>query len=145
MTLHLIKLSVGVESIDHLARIQAERLKARRDQGLEPKLYHVTRMWPRRGKELLDGGSIYWVIKRAVRCRQRLLGFEETVNGRGQAACGLVLDPQIVPVEPRASRAFQGWRYLKDAEAPRDLQGDAAELGDLPPDMADELRGLGLI
>ena len=145
MTLHLIKLSVGVESIDHLADIQAARLQARRDQGEEPRLFHVTRMWPRREPELLDGGSIYWVIKRAIRCRQRLLGFEETMNSRGRPACALVLDPEIVPVEPRDSRAFQGWRYLAAGDAPKDLDGAGRQLTDLPPELADELRGLGLI
>jgi hypothetical protein len=145
MTLHLIKLSVGVESIDHLAQIQKARLEAQRGQGQTPRLYHITRMWPRRQKELLDGGSIYWVIKRAIRCRQRLLGLDETVNGRGQPACGLVLDPEIVPVRPRASRAFQGWRYLNAADAPADLSGGEAQMTDLPPEMADELRGLGLL
>lgn len=145
MTLHLIKLSVGVESIEHLAQIQRDRLRARREAGQKPRLYHVTRMWPRREAEVLDGGSIYWVIKRAVRCRQRLLAFDETVNGQGKPACGLVLDPEIVPVRPRASRAFQGWRYLTAADAPPDLDGNAGQLTDLPPELADELRGLGLI
>ncbi|MEQ8804481.1 MAG: DUF1489 family protein, partial [Rhodospirillales bacterium] len=83
MTLHLIKLSVGVESIEHLAQLQQARLQARREAGQEPRLYHITRMWPRREAEVLDGGSIYWVIKRAVRCRQRHLGLDETVNGPG--------------------------------------------------------------
>ena len=145
MTLHLIKLSVGVESIDHLAQLQQARLDARRQAGQEPKLYHITRMWPRRAKELLDGGSIYWVIKRAVRCRQRLLGFDETVNGRGQPACGLVLDPELIPVRPRDSRAFQGWRYLTAADAPPDLDEAGRQAVELPPEMADELRNLGLI
>lgn len=145
MTLHLIKLSVGVESIEHLAELQRARLDARRARGEAPRLYHITRMWPRREPEVLDGGSIYWVIKRAVRCRQRLLAFDETVNGQGQPACGLVLDPEIVPVRPRASRAFQGWRYLPDVDAPPDLTGAAGQLTDLPPELADELRGLGLI
>ncbi|PIW27030.1 MAG: DUF1489 domain-containing protein [Rhodospirillales bacterium CG15_BIG_FIL_POST_REV_8_21_14_020_66_15] len=145
MPLHLIKLCVGVESIEHLAQIQRARLKGRREAGEDARLYHVTRMWPRRQAELLDGGSIYWVIKRVLRCRQRLLGFDETVNGRGQPACGLVLDPEIVPVRPRASRAFQGWRYLTEADAPADMDGTAGQLTDLPPELADELRGLGLI
>lgn len=145
MTLHLIKLSVGVESIDHLAQLQRARLQARREQGQDPRLYHITRMWPRRQAELMEGGSIYWVIKRAVRCRQRLLGFDETVNGQGQPACGLVLDPEIVPVRPRASRAFQGWRYLNGTDAPPDLDAAGEQTADLPPELADELRGLGLI
>lgn len=145
MTLHLIKLSVGVESLDHLADLQRDRLAARRARGETPDLMHITRMWPRRQEELLDGGSLYWVIKGSVRCRQRLLGFAETVNGRGQPACGLVLDPELVAVAPRSFRAFQGWRYLAPADAPRDLARNGAQDADLPPEMAEELRGLGLI
>lgn len=145
MTLHLIKLSVGVESIEHLAALQQARQKARRAKGEDPSLYHVTRMWPKRQAELLDGGSIYWVIKGAVRCRQGLAGFAETVNGQGLPACALVLDPKLVAVAPRPFRAFQGWRYLQPADAPRDLPGGVDPSADLPPEMAEELRGLGLI
>ncbi|MEK9671430.1 MAG: DUF1489 domain-containing protein [Rhodospirillaceae bacterium] len=145
MTLNLIKLSVGIESIEHLAEVQQNRIAGRIRQGQLPDLMHITRMWPKRKDELLDGGSIYWVIKRAIRCRQRLIDLVETVNGQGLPACGLVLDPEIVPVKPRAFRPFQGWRYFQVADAPADLSGQDRHLGELPPDMADELRGLGLI
>ncbi len=145
MTLNLIKLSVGIDSIDHLAQAQAERAESRRRQGGDGALMHVTRMWPRRKEELLDGGSIYWVIKRAVRCRQRLVGFRETVNGAGLPACGLLLDADLVPVRPRSFRPFQGWRYFPAVDAPPDLDGVERGANRLPPEMADELRGLGLL
>lgn len=145
MPLHLIKLSVGVDSIDHLADIQAARVQAKIRQGLAPDLMHITRMWPKRKDELLDGGSIYWVIKRVVRCRQKLMALRETVNDKGLPACGLVLDPEIVPVVPRAFRAFQGWRYFKHDDVPQDLVGAGRAAADLPSELADELRGLGLI
>lgn len=145
MTLHLIKLAVGVESMDHLADLQRVRREARQKRKEMPELMHITRMWPKRQDELLDGGSIYWVIKGVVRCRQRLTGFFETLNGQGLPSCGLALDPQLVAVAPRGFRAFQGWRYLTAADAPADRPDGAAAEADLPAEMAEELRGLGLI
>lgn len=134
MTLHLIKLSVGSESQESLQEWQEERLARER------RLYHMTRMQPRRGSELLDGGSIYWVIKGMILCRQVLTGIEPGVNEMGQATTLLMLDPELVSVEPRPHRAFQGWRYLRGSDVPRDLSRSAIGL---PPALAAELRALG--
>ncbi len=134
MTVHLLKLSVGSESVESLQDWQEQRLAR------EGRLYHMTRQQPRRGEELLDGGSIYWVIKGLILCRQRLIGFDEGVNEAGHAMTLLLLDPELVSVEPRPHRAFQGWRYLRAGDAPRDLSGTAAGL---PPALAAELRALG--
>lgn len=139
MTLHLVKLAVGVESVDHLAAIQAGRLRR------EGHLWHVTRQTPRRGAELLDGGSTYWVIRRAIRVRQRLVGLEQFVDGEGISRCALVLDPELVRTEQWPRKAFQGWRYLDAADAPPDARGAAAGTDELPPAMAEELRELGLL
>lgn len=140
--LHLIKLSVGSQSIETLRAWQAER---RRRFG---RVFHRTRMMPRRAEALLDGGSIYWVIKGLVRCRQRLLGFESVSDEHGPATL-LLLDPALVPTWPLPWRAFQGWRYLPVEQAPPDLEraldhveGDVAEM---PPEMLVELRQLGLL
>lgn len=148
MSLHLIKLAVGVEDVDHLSRLQTTRIrrsvKGARGADADGRLVHVTRQMPRRGDELLDGGSIYWVIRGVVQVRQRLIGLEATMTGEGQKACELVLDPALVPTEPHPHRAFQGWRYLDASKAPRDRAGGhAAE--DLPAEMTRDLRDLGLI
>lgn len=82
---------------------------------------HVTRMTPRRGAEILDGGSIYWVIKGVMQCRNRIIDLEETRTADGRKACRIVLDPQLIAVEPAPRRAFQGWRYLAVDDAPKDL------------------------
>lgn len=145
MTLNLIKLCVGIENVDHLARAQRARLAAQRDAGETPRLRHVTRMWPKQRDDLLPDGSLYWVIKGMIRCRQRLLGFDEVERADGKPACGLVLDPEIVLTAPRAHRAFQGWRYFDAKDAPPDLTAAGAAGADLPPEMAEELRALGLI
>lgn len=135
MVLHLLKLSVGTEDIPDLARWQKKRL---REVG---RVFHRTRMHPRREAELLDGGSIYWVIKGLIRCRQRLTGLERYVDKEGRPDSLLLLDPKLVMVEPVPHRAFQGWRYLDPARAPRDLAGGGK---DLPPALAAELRQLGV-
>jgi hypothetical protein len=142
MTLHILKLSVGVEDVDHLAQIQKIRLKS---EGI---LAHITRNTPRKAIEILDGGSIYWVIKRFIRVRQRLVGIERGVNSEGKPSCALILDPNLVATELREFRAFQGWRYFKNKETPADLTQQTGETEihkRLPDDMAVELKSLGLI
>lgn len=147
MNMHLIKLAVGIESVDHLAEVQRRRIEANRQAGLPPCPVHVTRMMPKRRDELLAGGSIYWVIKGQVQARQRLRGIEEVVDGEGVRRCALVLDPELVRVVPTARRPHQGWRYLKPEDAPPDLGrhgGDGQD--DAPPaEMLAELKDLGLI
>ncbi|WP_375596574.1 DUF1489 domain-containing protein [Algihabitans albus] len=139
MTLHLIKLSVGSEDVDSLTRWQAGRLKQHGE------IWHGTRMRPRREAELLDGGSIYWVIRGLVQCRQALLDLEEAEDETGRSYVRLMLDPRIVRVEPRPQRPFQGWRYLRPDQAPRDLTAAAGGADDLPPALWAELRNLGLM
>lgn len=138
MPLHLIKLSVGIESVDHLAAVQARR---RADNG---QLWHQTRQTPTRAAELLDGGSIYWVIKGVLQVRQRLVGLETIRDAEGVRRCRIMLDPMLTPTEHRRRRAFQGWRYLAAADAPPDADA-GGDTGDMPPDMVNELRSLGLL
>ncbi|MSO93589.1 MAG: DUF1489 family protein [Rhodospirillales bacterium] len=145
MTVHLIKLCVGVEDVDHLARLQSARVKRAREGGERPVLRHCTRHAPKRLEELLDGGSIFWVIKGVIRVRQRLIGIEEGVVYDGRAGCGLVLGRKLVRTEPRPFRAFQGWRYLKAEDAPADARRGPEGEGRLPDGMAAELRELGLL
>ena len=103
-----------------------------------------TRRKPRRPDEVLDGGSIYWVIKGSVRCRQRVLDFQDAVDADGKPFCRLVFDPELVPVFPVARKPFQGWRYLEPSLAPGDLTGGDPLTGELPPHLLAELRALGL-
>lgn len=145
MTVHLVKMAVGVESIPHLAEIQARRLRQAAEAGSEAILRHVTRNTPRRAAELTDGGSIYWVIRGFIQVRQAIVDCAEHVNDQGGPACALVLDPRLVRTELRPSRPFQGWRYLAAEKAPPDLPANGAAANDLPIEMADELRALGLL
>lgn len=143
MTVHLIKLAVGIEDVEHLAAVQALRLKQARDNGQPAILRHVTRNTPRRAAELLDGGSMYWVIKGFVRVRQRLVGVEAMTDGE-EPRCALVLDPELVPTVLRAHRPFQGWRYLRPEDATPDASARQSRTG-MPEEMAAELRDLGLL
>lgn len=144
MTLNLVKLAVGIDDIDHLARAQQRRRVERVRAGQGDRLWHETRNAPRRASEILDGGSIYWVIKGRIRARQRLLAIETDVDDEGRRFCRLVLDPSLVETRPDPHRAIQGWRYLPGAEAPPDQAAAAAD-GSLPAGLAEELRGLGLL
>jgi hypothetical protein len=146
MTLHMIKLCVGADSIEDLAQWQKGRLAAQRKAGEKPRLFHGTRMVPKRQTELLDGGSLYWVIKGVIQVRQRITGFGEGRKQDGTPCCLVYLDRQLVPTSPVPRRAFQGWRYLEPDDAPADLDARAAQgLALLPPQMRKELADLGLI
>ena len=138
--LHLMKLSVGTDDVSDLARWQSG--PGRGPDGL-PR--HVTRMWPKREEELLDGGSIYWTIKGVILCRQRVVRLEEVRREDGIPRCALILDPTIVRVTPTPRRPFQGWRYLPAADAPRDL-GDFSEgEEELPPKLSMALAEFGVV
>ena len=136
MTVHLKKLSVGSRSLDNLRDWQARRLA----QG--GRLVHVTRNRPRRADELLDGGSIYWIIKGVVTARQAIIDLAEAQRADGTPACGIVLSPEIIQVAPTKMRIFQGWRYLEAKDAPPDIGTD--DTGDMPAELAAELRNLGI-
>jgi hypothetical protein len=146
MTVHLLRMAVRVESVGHLRTIQAERMQQSAKGRKKKRLYTRTRNVPRRTAELLDGGSIYWVVKRYVRVRQKILNIESATNAEGRRYCAIELDPELVLVDPRRHKAFQGWRYFRSEDVPADiLQQSAGDDEDLPPEMADELRELGLI
>ena len=140
--MHLQKLSVGSVSIESLQEWQYSVVGRRKAQGLLPCHEHVTRMFPKQKDALLDGGSLYWVIKGMMVCRNRIIGLEETRNGQGLKACAILMDPQLIPVEPLQRRAFQGWRYLKPEDAPADIQA-VGGASDLPAHLRQKLVQIG--
>ncbi len=146
MALHLIKLAVGCESIEDLASWQAERLAQMKAERVKPELFHRTFQMPKRREDLLDGGSLYWVIKGIVQARQRLLDLREGSKPDGSPCSLLILDKTLVQVRLMPRRPFQGWRYLKAEEAPADLsRGGRDEIGEMPPKLRKELAELGLL
>ena len=137
MTVHLKKLSVGSHSLETLRAWQALRLS---ETG---RLIHVTRNRPRRAEEILDGGSIYWIIKGVMSVRQQIIDLAAVQRADGQVACGLVLSPNLVATVPIKMRIFQGWRYLEAEDAPADLTDPVDE--SMPPTLVAELRELGVL
>jgi len=140
--MHLQKLSVGTASIEGLQKWQNTMVARRKSRGLLPCHEHVTRMFPKQKDALLDGGSIYWVIKGQILCRNKIIGLEETRNGQGLKACSILMEPKLIPVQPASRRAFQGWRYLKPEDAPKDLLG-IGEAEDLPRELMVKLVNIG--
>ena len=146
MTLHLIKLCVGAESVEDLEDWIAGRIadNPRAGHGVPREPFHITRMVPKRVDELMEDGSLYWVIKGQVQCRQRIVEVRPFTDGEGIGRCFLVLDPKIVRTAWQPRRAFQGWRYLKANEAPADLPDDA-DIAAMPVALRSELAELGLL
>jgi hypothetical protein len=144
-TLHLLKLCVGCDSVRDLETWIRKRLQERKRRGLPREHVHTTRMVPKRGAELLAGGSLYWVIRGQIMCRQRLLDIRPFLDKEGVGRCRLVLEPKLTLVEPRPWRAFQGWRYLLAGAAPRDLDRVAPGARAMPEALRRELRDLGLL
>ena len=144
MPLHLIKLSVGSESVDSLrAWIDFKRESVREETGTA-EYYHTTRMVPKRVNEVLDGGSMFWVIKGLVQARQRIVEIRPFKDEDGIRRCRLVMEPVLHLTEIQPRRPFQGWRYLSEADAPRDFESSGRH-GDIPFEMRRELSELGLL
>ena len=141
--LHLIKLCVGVGSLEELARWQAKRVAALKKKRAKPELVHVTRQTPKRAAELLDGGSLYWVIRGRIAARQRLIDIRPA-RKHGLPGCGLVYEPKLVATVRRPRDPFQGWRYLDPKDAPPDAKSVERAVG-LPASLCAELAELGLL
>ncbi|EJW20483.1 hypothetical protein IMCC14465_17760 [alpha proteobacterium IMCC14465] len=139
MTLHLIKLAARATGVDDLINWQTY---VRETHG---ELFHTTRMMPKRRDELLNDGSIYWVIKRKICVRQSILDIQPFTDGAGVKRCHIFLDPELIATRQQARRPFQGWRYLPAADAPEDMPIAAAGDDELPEHLKAELMALGLL
>ncbi|MFT8423003.1 MAG: DUF1489 domain-containing protein [Gluconacetobacter sp.] len=147
--LHLVKLAVGIASVEELAHRQRTMAEGAGDglDGTRPSGHPWlrTRMFPRRASEILDGGSLYRVIGGLILCRQRVVEIRPDTREDGVACALVVLAPEIVPVAPRPMRPFQGWRYLSPADAPPDLTAGGGTGDMLPESLRRDLAGLCLI
>lgn len=139
-SVHILKLCVGVDSVEDL--IAWHRSNPSSFPSGERR--HVTRMWPRRETEVLAGGSLYWVIKGVILCRQRIVRLDKVTGADGIVRCGIVMEAEVVRTEAAPRRPFQGWRYLDPKDAPRDLPKGRATDSDLPEDLALALAAIGL-
>jgi hypothetical protein len=147
MPVHILKLCVGVDSVEQLMDFQARRRREYARAGAAPENIHRTRNFPRRHEEVLEGGSLYWIIRGYIRVRQPIVRFDVLENDHEGKRCGIVLAPDLIRTTLQARRPHQGWRYLEDRDAPADLTvvSGLEEEQAPPPEMAAELRSLGLI
>ena len=146
MTIHLVKLCVGADSIEDLAAWQASRLAAAKAEKRPAEIFHRTFQTPKRRDGLLAGGSLYWVIKGLIQARQPIRDLREGTKDDGSPCCLIVLDKTLVPVRPVPRRPFQGWRYLEPDDVPGDLGGTGAKgVTEMPPAMRKQLADLGLL
>ena len=145
MTVHILKMAVGVESVDHLRQLQARRLSALSEAGEPQILRHWTRNRPKRSDEIVSGGSLYWIIKGNIRARQLITAIERRKAVETTKNCGFVLDPLVVSTVLQTARPIQGWRYLEENFVPKDKDSSSETLDDMSEGMAKELRALGLL
>jgi len=147
MTVHLVKMAVGIGDLDHLRAVQVRRIAEAGRNGGGGRLRHLTRNAPRRRADVLDGGSIYWIIKGYIRARQTIIGIEDATGRSGRKRCALILSPVLARTVLTPHKPIQGWRYMEDAAAPDDLGDGELDPRDasLPPNLAAELRTLGLL
>lgn len=144
MALHLVKLCVGIDSLEDLQAYVDTQNAMQKARGEEPRRFHTTRMTPRRREEVLDGGSLYWIIKGNIQCRSRILDLQAVTGSDGIGRCRIVMNPEIIPTQWQPRRAFQGWRYLKAEDAPADdINGNGVR--SVPPELRRELADLGLL
>lgn len=143
MPLHILKVAAGISSIDQLKLI-VDRY-AYHDPDLGHIMHMSSRNTPKRAAELLDGGSVYWIIKRAIVARAPLVAIREEERLDGRKGCQMCIRPEVVLTAPQPKRGFQGWRYLKDTEAPEDLANMIGSEGHGSPELAIELKELGLL
>ncbi|MGH1368448.1 MAG: DUF1489 family protein [Maritimibacter sp.] len=139
--INLVKLCVGAEVVEDLMNWQAAR--ANGAARFQPR--HVTRMWPKREAELINGGSLYWVFKGVILARQKVLRLDEVIGEDGVRRCGIVLDQEVIRTQPAPRRPFQGWRYLKPEDAPADALTSRESESDLPPKVAGALADIGIL
>lgn len=133
----MVKLCVGADTIDDMIDWQTRQMRTL------PNPVHHTRAYPKQAGELLNGGSIYWVVKRAIRFRQRIIDISKVDGQDGQSLCELHFDPELIQTYAQPKRPFQGWRYLKPADAPRDLLSGERAL-EIPPDLDAALKAAGV-
>lgn len=138
---NLVKLCVGAEAVEDLVAWQ--KMRSGGDPDYEPR--HVTRMWPKREEELLNGGSLYWVFKGVILARQPVIRLDEVIGDDGIRRCGLVLDREVIRTNAAPRRPFQGWRYLKPEDAPRDLPKSREGESELPRELENALAEIGIL
>lgn len=137
---NLVKLCVGADSIEDLLDWQ----RANPSPFPTGERRHTTRMWPKREAELLAGGSLYWVIKGVILCRQQIVRLDDRTGADGIRRCGIIMAPEVIRTAAAPRRPFQGWRYLDPKDSPADLPQARTTDSALPEPLALALAEIGL-
>jgi hypothetical protein len=140
--IHMVKLCVGVKSIEELESYRDERAHWWGADYGEDVHVHRTRMMPKRGAEMEGKASIYWVIAGVICVRQPILRLAQYTDPEGKTYCDIIMSPEMVRTVPYPKRPFQGWRYLPVTDAPPDLAANGNEGAE---ELAADLARLGLI
>ncbi len=143
VALHILKVAAGVSSLEHLNQVVDHYSYT--DAELGHIMHMSSRNTPKRMDEVLDGGSVFWIIKRAIVARAELVAIRQIVREDGKKGCQMCIRPHVIPTIPQPKRGFQGWRYLKPEDAPKDLTQAAGDPGKGSPELAMELKDLGLL
>ena len=138
--INLIKINVGSSNVDDIKNWQL----ANREKWADKKPRHITRMWPKRQQEILNGGSIFWVVKGYIIARQKIIGMEEFYRNKTIRCCALIFDNTIFETEIVRKRPFQGWRYLEKEQSPADLALENHNNDSIPSQLLAKLSDIGV-
>jgi len=141
--LHIIKLCVGAQNVTELYNWQKNRIIFV-EKFEDPVTFIITRMRPKKEKELLNGGSIYWVFKGLILARQKIIGFNNIIGEDNILRCKIILNSQIILTDSQQKRPFQGWRYFKQEEIPNDRELYSEDKIELPLELQKELSEIGI-
>lgn len=145
MTVHIIKLVVGASDLEDFFQIQKACVF---DYDGVPANACNTRYKPKQADEILaTGGSLYRVIKNRIVCRQKIIGFEAIETPDKGSQCAIITEHPIIQTIVKPKRPFQGWRYFKPSDAPKDrgIYTGGGEFEEIPPEMEDDLKEAGLL
>ena len=133
--INLKKLAVGINSLEELKDFQILKLKKNNEISVK------TKNTPKRKPEILDGGSLYWIINNRFAIRQLVIDIRENISYEGKKYCLIILDRKIIQVEKISQRPFQGWRYLKLNNSPKDINLNLRKK--IPEELSNHLSEIG--
>ena len=143
---NIVKLAVGVQSVEELVLIQKRFLNqpgAQTSKGF----YHSTKLMPKKHEAIVKSGSLYWVIKGVICARQKILSITKQEDPDGIKRCKIFLDNSIIKTAPVRKKPFQGWRYLKKNRTPADITDPLTTTfdDDIPLKVQQQLLEVGLL
>ena len=142
---NIVKLAVGVQSVEELALIQRRFLN--QAETATNGFYHSTKLMPKKHEAIVKSGSLYWVIKGVICARQKIVAITKQEDSDGIKRCKIFLNDTIIKTTPIRKRPFQGWRYLKRNKTPADIVDPVTGTfdDDIPLEVQQKLLEVGLL